>query len=158
MIVHGAAGAVGSIAVQLAHAAGAHVIATGRPAARALALELGADRFVDLENDDLGALAGVADVVFDTVGGDVLAGSPAMVKPAGSLVSVVSPPPTDRDDIGTVFFVRHPDRAQLVELARLTDAGQVRPQVGAVYPLAEAKEAFRAKSAHGIPGRIVLEV
>jgi NADPH:quinone reductase-like Zn-dependent oxidoreductase len=156
-VIHGAAGAVGSIAVQLAKAKGARVIGTGRSTVRSLVLDLGADQFVDIEHGAWSDGIEQADVVFDTIGGDILARSVDVVKPGGALVSVASPPPGDRDDIRTVFFVRDPNRAQLVEIAHLVDSGQIRPQVGAVYPLSEAREAFTAKSAGGIPGRVILQ-
>jgi NADPH:quinone reductase-like Zn-dependent oxidoreductase len=121
-------------------------------------MELGADRFVALDEDRLEDAAGQADVVFDMVGGEVLVRSPALLKPGGALVSVVSwELPADRDDIRTVFFVQESDRAQLTELARLVDEGHLRPQVGGVYPLAQAVGAYSAKAAGGIPGRIVLQ-
>jgi NADPH:quinone reductase-like Zn-dependent oxidoreductase len=158
VVIHGAAGAVGSTAVQLARWAGAEVIGTGRSRARQLVKELGADRFIALDEDGLEDAAGSADVVFDLVGGEVLARSSALLKPGGTLVSVVSwELPADRDDIRTVFFVQEAKQAQLTELARLVDAGQLRPQVGGVYPLAQAVEAYRAKAAGGIPGRMVLQ-
>ena len=75
----------------------------------------------------------------------------------GTLVSVAGPPPATRDDIKTVAFIQESNRAQLIQLARLVDEGHLRPQVGAVYPLAQAAEAFSAKAAGGIPGRIVLQ-
>jgi NADPH:quinone reductase-like Zn-dependent oxidoreductase len=156
-VIHGAAGAVGSIAVQLAKAKGARVIGTGRSTVRSLVLDLGADQFVDIEHGAWSDGIEQADVVFDTIGGDILARSVDVVKPGGALVSVASPPPGDRDDIRTVFFIRDPNRAQLVEIAHLVDSGQIRPQVGAVYPLSEAREAFTAKSAGGIPGRVILQ-
>jgi len=104
-------------------------------------------------------VAGRADLVFDTIGGEVLARSPALLRPAGTLVSVnaAAAPPTGRDDIRTVIFVQESSRAQLAELARLVDEGHLRPQVGAVYPLAQAAEAYGAKAAGGVPGRIVLQ-
>jgi NADPH:quinone reductase-like Zn-dependent oxidoreductase len=157
VVIHGAGGAVGSTAVQLARSAGAHVIGTGRSRVRSLVLDLGADSFVDLDRDRLEDAVGQVDVVFDTIGGEVLARSLAIVKPGGALVSVAGPPPADRQDVRAVFFIRETNRAQLVELARLVDAGQLRPQVGAVYPLADAREAFTAKSTPGIPGRVVLQ-
>ncbi len=156
-VIHGAGGGVGSVAVQLARSAGAQVIGTGRSGARSLAMDVGADSFVDLDQDRWEDAVGQADVVFDTVGGEVLARSPALVKPGGTLVSVVAPPPTDRRDIRAIHFVREPSRAQLVELARLVDTGQLRPQVGAVYPLADAREAFLAKSTQSIPGKVILQ-
>jgi NADPH:quinone reductase-like Zn-dependent oxidoreductase len=156
--IHGAGGAVGAIAVQLARSVGAHVIGTGRSNVQSLVLELGADRFVDLEQDGWEDAVGQVDVVYDIIGGDVLARSPALVKPGGALVSVMAPPPAGRPDIRSVFFIRQPSRAQLVELARLVDAGQLRPpQIGAVYPLAEARNAFAAKSSHGVAGKVILQ-
>jgi len=158
VVIHGAGGAVGSTAVQLARWAGAEVIGTGRSRARSQVTELGADRFVALDEDRLEDAAGQADVVFDMVGGDVLTRSPALLKPGGALVSVVSPQlPAGRDDIRKVFFIQEASRAQLTELARLVDEGHLRPQVGGVYPLAQAAKAYSAKAAGGIPGRIVLQ-
>ena len=159
VVIHGAGGAVGSTAVQLARWAGAEVIGTGHGHSRPLVLELGADRFVALDADRLEDVAGQADLVFDTIGGEVLARSPALLRPGGTLVSVraAAPPPGTRDDIRTVIFIQESSRAQLAELARLVDRGHLRPQVGAVYPLGQAVEAYSAKAAGGIPGRIVLQ-
>jgi NADPH:quinone reductase-like Zn-dependent oxidoreductase len=156
VVIHGAAGGVGSMAVQLARWADAYVIGTGRAKDRHQALELGADDFVDLGRDGWETDVGPVDLVYDTIGGDVLAHSPAIVKPGGAVVSVVASPETDRDDIRTVFFVREPSGAQLRDVTRLVDEGKVRPQVGAVYPLAQAREAFLAKVAQHVPGKVVL--
>jgi len=156
VVIHGAGGGVGSIGVQLARWAGAHVIGTGRAGARQRVLELGAEDFVDVEREGWEATVGQVDLVYDAIGGDVLASSPAIVKPGGALVSVMAPPQTDRDDIRTVHFVRDPSGAQLREITRLVDEGTVRAQVGAVYPLADAREAFMAKSTQHIPGKVVL--
>jgi NADPH:quinone reductase-like Zn-dependent oxidoreductase len=159
VVIHGAGGAVGSTAVQLARWAGANVIGTGRSRARSLVTELGAERFIALDADRLEDAAGQADLVLDTIGGEVLARSPALLRPGGTLVSVKAAfqPPASRDDIRTVVFIQESSRAQLAELARLVDEGHLRPQVGAVYPLAQAARAYTAKAAGGIPGRIVLQ-
>ena len=158
VVIHGAAGAVGSTAVQLARWAGAEVIGTGRSRARQLVMELGADRFIALDEDRLEDAARRADLVFDLVGGEVLARSADLLKPGGALISVVSWEfPADRDDIRKVFFIQEASRAQLTELARLVDEGHLRPQVGGVYPLAEAVKAYSSKAAGGIAGRIVLQ-
>jgi NADPH:quinone reductase-like Zn-dependent oxidoreductase len=135
------------------------VIGTGRGRARTLATELGADEFIALDAGRLEDAAGQADLVVDTIGGDVLMRSAALLRSGGTLVTIKPDRqlPIDRDDIKTVVFVQESDRAQLAELARLIDDGQLRPQVGAVYPLAKAAEAFRAKAAGGIPGRVVLQ-
>jgi NADPH:quinone reductase-like Zn-dependent oxidoreductase len=161
VVIHGAGGVVGSMAVQLARWAGAEVVGTGRDRARALAMELGADRFIALDDGDAGGLddlAGQADLVFDTIGGDVLARSPALLRPGGTLVVIKAdaPRPAGSGDITTVVFIQESSRAQLTELARLVDEGQLRPQLGPVYPLAEAAGAYRAKAAGGVPGRVVL--
>jgi NADPH:quinone reductase-like Zn-dependent oxidoreductase len=156
VVIHGAGGGVGSIGVQLARWAGARVIGTGRASARERVLELGADEFVDVERNDWEKAIGQVDLVYDCIGGDVLARSPAIVKPGGALVSVMAPPPTDRDDIRTVHFVRDPSGAQLREITRLVDEGKLRPQVGAIYKLANAREAYMAKSTQHIPGKVVI--
>jgi NADPH:quinone reductase-like Zn-dependent oxidoreductase len=159
VVIHGAGGAVGSTAVQLARWAGAKVIGTGRSRARALATDLGADHFIALDVDRLEDAAGQADLVFDTIGGEVLARSPALLRPEGTLVTIKAAAdlPTGGDDIKIVVFVQESIRSQLIELARLVDEGHLRPQVGAVYPLARAAEAYSAKAGGGIPGRIVLQ-
>lgn len=158
VLILGAGGAVGTAAVQLARSAGAHVIAAGRSNIRSLVTELGADRFVDLEQAGWEAVVGQVDLVYDIIGGDVVARSLPLVKPGGTLVTVMGPPPaTTRQDIRTLFFIRQPNRAQLVELARQVDAGHLRPPtIGAVYPLAEARKAFAAKSGQKVPGKIIL--
>jgi NADPH:quinone reductase-like Zn-dependent oxidoreductase len=157
VVIHGAGGAVGSTAVQLARWAGAEVIGTGRSHSRSLALELGADRFVALDVERLEDAASQVDLVFDAAGGQVLAQSASVVKPGGTLISVAAFPPFGREDAMEVFFIQESNRAQLIELARLVDEGHLRPQVGGVYPLAQAVEAYSAKAAGGIPGRIVLQ-
>jgi NADPH:quinone reductase-like Zn-dependent oxidoreductase len=159
VVIHGAGGAVGSTAVQLARWAGAQVIGTGRSHSRPLVTELGADRFIALDADRLEDAAGQADLVVDTIGGEVLARSPALLRPGGTLVTIKAAAelPADRHDIRNVVFVQESSRAQLIELARLVDEGHLRPQVGAVYPLERAAEAYRAKAAGGTPGRIVLQ-
>ena len=151
---------MGSAAVQLARSVGAHVIGTGRSHVRSLVLELGAERFVDLEQAGWEEAVGQVDLVYDIVGGEVAARSVALVKPGGALVTVTGPsaPATTRRDIRTLFFIRQPNRAQLVELARRVDAGELRPPpIGAVYPLAEAPKAFRQQSRGEVSGKIILQ-
>ena len=156
VVIHGASGGVGSMAVQLARWAGAHVIGTGRAHARQRVLDLGASEFVDVGRDGWERAVGPVDLVYDTIGGDVLARSPAIVKPGGALVTIMTPIQTDRDDIRGVHFVRDPSGAELRDITRLVDQGTLQPQVGAVYALAKAREAFMAKSTQHIPGKVVL--
>ncbi|WIY00680.1 NADP-dependent oxidoreductase [Amycolatopsis mongoliensis] len=138
VLIHGAAGAVGSIAVQLAREAGARVIGTGREGDRDLVLGLGAEAFQDPEADP----GEQADVVFDVIGGDVLAKSAALVRPGGTLVTVAEPPKVRPQDGRAVFFVVEPDRARLADLAQRVRDGRLKPLVGDVRPLAEAPDAF----------------
>jgi NADPH:quinone reductase-like Zn-dependent oxidoreductase len=156
VVIHGAGGGVGSIAVPLARWAGAHVIGTGRARARQRVLDLGAEMFVDVERDDWEDDVGQVDLVYDIVGGDVLARSMAIVKPGGALVSIMAPTHTNRSDIRTVAFVRDPSGSQLREIARLVDDGTLRPEVSAVYPLDSTRQAFMAKAIEHIPGKVVL--
>src|SRR5213593_4617020 len=90
VLVHGAAGVVGSMATQLAREAGAYVIGTGRAAGRQRALDFGAQEFVDLENDALEDV-GQVDLVFDLIGGDIGKRSARLVRAGGTLVSIVGP-------------------------------------------------------------------
>jgi NADPH:quinone reductase-like Zn-dependent oxidoreductase len=119
-------------------------------------LELGANEFVDVEQDGWETTLGPVDLVYDIIGGDVLAKSPAIVKPGGAVVSIIAPPQTDRDDIRTVHFIRDPNGTQLREITRLVDEGSVRPEVSAVYSLADTREAFMDKSTKQLPGKVVL--
>ncbi|MGW7482423.1 NADP-dependent oxidoreductase [Nonomuraea muscovyensis] len=157
VVVHGAAGGTGTLAVQLARHAGARVIATGRGNAAETATRLGSHTFVDLERQPLEQAVGQVDLVFDTIGGDLLARSAGLVKPGGALVSITAPPPVTPAAGRAVFFIVEPDRAQLAELAGLAGSGAVRAHVGAVHPLAEAAKAFAAKR-RGVPGKVVLSV
>src|SRR6266498_5843584 len=114
VIAHGAAGAVGSMVTQLARAAGAYVIGTGRAADRQTALDFGAQEFIDLDNDALEDVGGI-DLVFDVIGGDIGKRSAGLIRAGGTVVSVVGPPETRPADGLAVDFVVEADRAQLGE-------------------------------------------
>ena len=141
VLVHGAAGAVGSIAVQLAREAGARVIGSGRTEHKDIVLGLDADSFVDLQRERLEDV-GKVDVVFDVIGGEILRRSTGLVRPGGALITIAEPPKVQPEDARTVFFVVEPDRAGLIALERRLRDGRLRPTVGAVCSLAEAPSAF----------------
>ncbi len=141
VLIHGAAGAVGSIAVQLAHELGARVIGTGRAGDREVARGLGADAFVDLQADRLEDI-GEVDVAFDVIGGEVLDRSAPLVRAGGVLVTMVGPPKVRPADGRAIFFVVEPDRFRLADLAERVRSGRLNPIVGAVRPLAEVPSAF----------------
>jgi NADPH:quinone reductase-like Zn-dependent oxidoreductase len=157
VLVHGAGGATGAVAIQLARAANARVIATGRAGAEETARAYGAERFEAIERDRFDNLTGPVDLVFDTIGGDVLARSAAVVRPGGAIVSITTPPPAVPAQGRAVFFIVEPDRAQLACLASRVVAGSLQPHIGAIYPLANTREAFAAKR-KGTPGKVVIRV
>jgi NADPH:quinone reductase-like Zn-dependent oxidoreductase len=155
VLIHGVAGAVGSVAVQLAREVGAHIIGTGRTADRDRALTLGAHTFLDLETEKLED-AGEVDVVFDVIGGEILARSTALVRAGGTLVTIAEPPKTQPHDGRAVFFVVEPDRARLADLATRVRDGRLNPVVGAVLSLADAAAAFAPGKR--TPGKTILRV
>ncbi|TYB93234.1 NADP-dependent oxidoreductase [Micromonospora sp. WP24] len=155
VLVHGAAGGVGSIAVQLAREVGARVIGTGRADDRDVALGLGAHTFLDLAADDLRQV-GEVDVVFDVIGGDILARSTELVSPGGTVVTIAAPPEVQPEDGRAVFFVVEPDRARLADLAQRLRAGRLTPIVGDVRPLSETAAAFARH--RRTPGKTIIRV
>jgi NADPH:quinone reductase-like Zn-dependent oxidoreductase len=161
VLILGAGGGVGSIAVQLARGTGAHVIVTGRAWARDLVTELGAERFVDLDSERFEEVAEEVDLVVDLVGGETLRRSTAMVKEGGIVVSAVEDPRAQLDEARQVhgtYFVVEPARSELEELARRADAGELRPVVGEVFDLPDGRKAFEAKVGGGVPGKVVLRI
>lgn len=155
VLVHGAAGGVGSLAVQLAREVGARVIGTGRAADRETVLELGADVFVDLQAERLEDIGDV-DLVFDVIGGDILGRSAALVRAGGTLVTIAGPVTVRPADGRAIFFVVEPDRARLADLAGRLRAGRLKPIVGVVRPLAEAADAFAPQKR--VPGKTIIRV
>lgn len=155
VLIHGAAGGVGSIAVQLAREAGAQVIGTGRADDHDVVLGLGARAFLDLDADRLEDV-GEVDVVFDVIGGDVLERSTALVRSGGTLVTIAAPPTIRPDNGRAVFFVVEPDRARLAELALRLRDGRLKPIIGEVRPLAETAAAFARR--RRTPGKAIIQV
>ncbi|WP_426570404.1 NADP-dependent oxidoreductase [Streptomyces canus] len=155
VLIHGAAGGVGSLAVQLAHEAGARVIGTGRTNSQETVLGLGADEFVDLQSDRLEDVGDV-DLVLDVIGGEILDRSTALVRAGGTLVTIAEPPRIQPENGRAVFFVVEPDRVRLADLVRKVRDGRLRPIVGDVRPLSEAPDAFA--SGKRTPGKTIIRV
>jgi NADPH:quinone reductase-like Zn-dependent oxidoreductase len=141
VLVHGAAGAVGSMVTQLAREAGAYVIGTGRATGRQTAVDFGAQEFVDLENDALEDVGGV-DMVFDVIGGAIQTRSTSLIRAGGTLVSIMGPAETRPADGLAVDFVVEPDRAQLGEIVQRVRDGRLRTNIGNVSTLEGAVAAF----------------
>lgn len=136
VLVHGASGAVGIFAVQLAHMHGAHVIGTASSNNLELVAALGADEVIDYRASRFEDRTGKVDVVFDGVGGETLDRSWSMLKPGGRLVTIVDQRHPE------AFFIVEPNQKQLIEVAHLLDAGKLKTYVGAVVPLADASIAY----------------
>jgi NADPH:quinone reductase-like Zn-dependent oxidoreductase len=161
VLIHGASGGVGTYAVQFAHWAGAQVMATASERNIDFVHDLGADQVIDYATTRFEDVLHDLDVVFDLVGGDTLKRSWQVVRAGGVLVSVVTPPPSypaPRPEVRFVYFIVEPSGEQLRQIGGLLDAGQVRPIVDQVFPLAEARRAYEA-GLHGHPrGKIVLTI
>ena len=155
VLIHGAAGSVGSLAVQLARSAGAHVIGTGRGGDGERATEMGAARFVDLDRERLEDV-GEVDLVLDTIGGRIRDRSTGLVRAGGTLVTIASPPTIHPTDGRAVFFVVEPDRHRLTDLARRVRAGDIVPAIGDILDLADVPSAFAR--ADRSPGRTIIRV
>jgi len=155
VLITGAAGGVGNFATQLALRRGAHVIGAASAARADAVRRLGADEVVDSAGFSDG-LAPV-DLVFDTVGGELLERSVALVREGGRLVSVAEEPPTDAR-VATRYFVVEPRREPLVEITALIEAGHVRPAIDSVFPLDDARAAFERSMATGKAGKVVFSV
>jgi NADPH:quinone reductase-like Zn-dependent oxidoreductase len=155
VIAHGAAGAVGSMVTQLAREFGAYVIGTGRAADRKSALDLGANEFVDLDNQVLEHV-GEVDLVFDLIGGDIGRRSARLVRAGGTLVSIVGPSEVRPFDGLAVDFVVESDRAQLTEIVQRVRDGRLRTNIGTVAPLDDAVAAFNPTARR--PGKTIIRV
>jgi NADPH:quinone reductase-like Zn-dependent oxidoreductase len=155
VLVHGAAGVVGSMASQLAREAGAHVIGTGRAAARQTALDFGAQEFIDLDNDALEDV-GEVDLVFDVLGGDIAKRSASVIRRGGTLVTVTGPTDARPSEGRTIDFVVEPNHAQLSELIQSVRSSRLRTKIGIVAALDDAVAAFNRTDR--TKGKTIIEV
>ncbi len=161
VLILGAAGGVGSFAVQLARQRGAYVIGSTSTKNLDFVRKLGADEVIDNAATQLEEAIPPVDLVFDTAGGERQMQSLSLIRPNGRLVSIASEPPIDQAagrGIQAEYFVVEPNRRQLVALAALIDKGNLQPIIDQVFPIVEAREAFeRSLGFHG-PGKIVLRI
>ena len=155
VLVHGAAGVVGSMATQLAREAGAYVIGAGHAAGRQTALDFGAQEFVDLDNDALEDVSGV-DLVFDVLGGDIAKRSALVIRAGGTLVTIAGPTEARPADGRTIDFVVESDRAQLNEIVQRVRDGRLRTNIGNIATLDDAVAAFNPTKR--ISGKTIIRV
>ncbi len=162
LLVHGAAGGVGSLVVQLGRWKGAYVIATTSHGNAEYVRSLGADEVIDYEATRFEDAVGGVDVVFDTVGGEVTERSWGVLRPDGILVVIAGMPDPDKAAAHGVrtagVQAPEPIAPILQQLAELAESGDLRPQVGSVFSLSDAAAAHAdSETGHG-RGRIVLQV
>ena len=159
VLIHGAAGAVGLFAVQLARWRGAHVIATASAANLGFVRTLGAEQVIDYRSTRFEDVVRKVDVVFDAVGGETLERSWRVLKPGGRLVTVAtqSAGAVERR-VRDAFLLVRADGSQLQQIAKLMDAGELRVFVEGIFPLARARAAYERAHRGTIRGKIVLRV
>jgi NADPH:quinone reductase-like Zn-dependent oxidoreductase len=161
ILIQGGAGGVAGFAVQLAKHIGATVISTASAGNLDYVRGLGADRVIDYNKEDFTSIGPVCDVVFDTVGGSVRAGSYKVLKPGGRLVWIAPAPEgfePDRKDVATLRPDVKRDRAHLERMLALLAAGAVRPPAIHHYKLADAAQAHKVSEGRHLQGKLVLDV
>lgn len=161
VLIHAAAGGVGSLAVQLAKSRGAYVIGTASAGNRALVESLGVDEFIDYRTQRLQDAAKNIDVVFDTIGGRTQEESWSVMAPGGILVSIISNPSEDqakRLGLRSAFMFIKPNAPALEQIAQLVDSGKLRPLIGAEFALEDIKRAHALSESGRAKGKIALYV
>ena len=159
ILITGASGAVGSMAVQLAKAKGAHVVGLASGKNEEFVRKLGADEFIDYRKAKFENEVGDLEVVFDTVGGETGARAFQTLKRGGFLVSTVNPPSAEKArEFGvTVAMVQMmPKPEQLAEINQLLESGKLKVRVATVLPLSDFKEALRLSASGHADGKIIL--
>jgi NADPH:quinone reductase-like Zn-dependent oxidoreductase len=161
LLVHGAAGGVGSSAVQLGKWKGVYVIGTASARNLDLVRQFGADEVIDYQTTPFEEAASEIDVVLDTIGGDTQERSWKVLKRGGTLVSTIQPPSAERAaefGVQAKFVNVVPNGKRLETLGQLFDSGVLRIQVEAVFPLAEAGKALQLSESKRARGKIVLQM
>lgn len=183
VLIHGGAGGVGSIAIQLAKTLGAHVATTASAANADLVHRLGADVVIDYRTEDFSTILSGYDLVLDTIGGQTLDKSLTVLRPGGRAVSIAGPPDPDfaaerglnavvrlaitlmsrriRKDakkagVAYRYLYMRPSGRQLREITGLVERGDLRPLVGRVFPFDQTPQAMQAVADGGVPGKVVI--
>lgn len=161
VLIHAASGGVGTYAVQLAHWAGARVLATASASNRDYLTGLGADEVIDYKATPFESVAKDVDLVLDLLGGETQKRSFGVLKKNGRLVSTVQPPSQDEaknHGVRATFFSMKPSSAGLIRLAELIDSGDLKVIVSQVIPLRDAPRAWTESKSGHVRGKIALEV
>jgi len=161
VLIHAAAGGVGTFAVQIARWLGAYVIGTASAQNRDFLLSLGADEAIDYQKQRFEEAVRDVDLVLDTIGGETRKRSWQVLKPGGLLIGLTEPISEGEASAHGrrgLFFIVEPNREELTEIAALIDSGAIRPVIAETVPLARAREAFERGVAGHTRGKLVLQV
>jgi NADPH:quinone reductase-like Zn-dependent oxidoreductase len=161
VLIHAAAGGVGSFAVQLAHWKGARVLATASAANADYLRSLGADRVIDYRSTPFESAAKDVDLVLDLIGGETQKRSFGVLKPNGRLVATAQPPSAEeaaRHQVQATMMVMRPSTEGLRQIGSLLDAGTIRTSVTKTYSLSDAASAWKDQMSGHTRGKVVLEI
>jgi len=161
VLIHGAAGGVGTFAVQFAHLKGAHVIGTASQKNHEFLRSLGANETIDYNTTRFEDVVRDVDVVLDTITGETMERSWKVLKKGGILVTILQPPSHEKAaslGVRCAHVFVQPSVAQLNEIAKLIDAGKVTVVIEKVFPLWEARAAHELSATGHVRGKIVLRV
>ncbi len=159
VLIHAAAGGVGSFAVQLAKWKGARVIGTASKRNHDFLRTLGADETIDYTAARFEDVAHHVDVVLDTMAGDTQTRSWKVLKKGGILVSILTPPSPEEaaaHGVRQAFVFVQPNASQLAEIAKLVDSGKLKAILETLLPLSEARRAQEISAGGHARGKIVL--
>jgi NADPH:quinone reductase-like Zn-dependent oxidoreductase len=161
VLIHGAAGGVGTFAVQLAHWKGAKVLATASAANADYLRSFGADQIIDYKATPFESVAKNVDLVFDLIGGDTQRRSYGVLKPGGRLIATSQPPSEEeatKHKVQAKMMGMQASSTNLTKLTELLEAGKIKTTIAKTYPLEKAREAWSEIMAGHTRGKIVLEV
>jgi NADPH:quinone reductase-like Zn-dependent oxidoreductase len=161
VLIHGAAGGVGTFAVQLAHLKGAKVLATGSAANTDYLRSFGADTVIDYKATPFESVAKNVDLVLDLIGGETQRRSFGVLKPGGRLIATAQPPSAEeaaKHKVEAQMMSMKASTTNLAQLSELLDAGKLKTIVAKTYPLAQARDAWTEIMSGHTRGKIVLEV
>jgi NADPH:quinone reductase-like Zn-dependent oxidoreductase len=161
ILIHGGAGGIGVMAIQLAHHFGAHVTTTSSAADMEFVKSLGADEVIDYQTQDFATLLSDMDAVYDTVGGETNQKSYGILKAGGTLVSMVIPEDPAllaQHDIKYTYQFTKVTTERLQEVAKLIDAGDLIINVDKVFPLEQAGEGLEYLKINHPRGKVVIQV
>ncbi|WP_406099786.1 NADP-dependent oxidoreductase [Streptomyces sp. NBC_01013] len=163
VLIHAAAGGVGHLAVQIAKERGAHVTGTASAPKHEFLRELGADACIDYRFDDFTDTEEPYDVVLDTLGGETATRSLGVLRPGGTLVSLLpgaedTPAAAEKAQVRAVVLLVEHDQAGMRAVAELVDRGKLRAHVSGVFPLAEGGRAHAMGETGRTTGKLVLSV